>query len=544
MENNRPVVREKRRPLNQLEKRQLVGILIRRRSSFLSAVDKLESQHFHSTEDRVLDLIWSEVISHFGEFQELPREDSLTVRVQTHINDNPDYLTDEQVEDADAFIDWAYGTPMKEFEHRVGMAYLRRLLEEHLYRQLQMDVSSAEIDEDLPELLKSSQIEMEKIHSVSSGRIPLLFQNGLESMEPLCVETTGLSFFDKYMNGGQADSEVYGFLGPYGTCKTLIGVQLCMERAKWEQSRATEDEPIPRVYLVAYEESMQSLKIRCLSYLAGIPRDTLEKFDVDTLSTTDDLKAYERGRFASQLANGKKVLGERERLERASKIVDLNVRVIDFTGANRDFAGDSGEMAAGIANVIRNDQMMDDDPGVSLVVVDYAGAAAHRSCARKNLGPDKMLRHLVGSFPMGLKAEVGAPYECPVWVLHQLTAEVNSRAPGVAPKSTDSAEAKNFFENCDFGFMVGSKTMEGHVILTNGKFRRAEKRPDVVLFIDGAFCSVKDTEGSHIVEDKKIVNASDYRKVADDDILSPPDGGVDVVALFNKNNNDNEIIGV
>ena len=240
-------------------------------------------------------------------------------------------MTDEQVEDADEFIDWAYGTPMKEFEHRVGMAYLRRLLEENVYRQLQRQVSSSDIDEDLPELLKSSQIEMEKIQSVSSGRIPLLFQDGLGSMEPLSVETTGLSFFDKYMNGGQADSEVYGFLGPYGTCKTLIGVQLCMERAKWEQSRMAEGETIPRIYLVAYEESMQSLKIRCLSYLAGIPRDTLEKFDVDTLSTSDELKSYERRRFASQLANGKKVLGERERLERASQIVDLNVRVIDFT---------------------------------------------------------------------------------------------------------------------------------------------------------------------------------------------------------------------
>ena len=539
MAEDRPVRRERRRPLNPLEKRQLLGILIRRKASFLSARGKLGPQHFHPGEDRALDLIWSEVSAHYDEFEELPNVNSITVRVQTHINNHPDYLTDEQVEAADEFIDWVYGTQLKEFQHRVGMSYLKRLLEEYIYRELQQQVSSSDIDEDLPELLKASQREMEAIHSVSGGRIPLLFQGGLDGMEPLAQQTTGLSFFDKYMNGGQVPSEVYGFLGPYGTCKTLIGVQLCMERAKWEQANAKEGETVRRVYLVAYEESMHSLKIRCLSYVAGIPRDTLEKFDVEALSDSSNLKPYEQRRYKSQLANGKKVLGERERLERASKLIDCNVRVVDFTGGNPDFASDSGDMATGIANVIRNDQLMDDDPGVSMVLVDYAGAAANRSCVRNNLSPDRVLRHLVGGMPMALKAEIASPFKCPVWILHQLTAEVNSRAPGVAPKPTDSAEAKNFFENCDFGFMVGSKTIDGHVILTNNKFRRAAKRPDVVLFIDGAFCSVRDTDGEWIVQDRKIVNASDYRKVSDsDDIFDSSDGVFSGNAIFDRDNKD------
>jgi hypothetical protein len=533
MAKDRPVRREKRKPLNALEKKQLMGILLRRRTTFLSAKDKLSVEHFHPSEDRVISLLWEKVNEYFDEFDELPNADEITVALQTYLDTYQDYLTEEQIEEADDFIDWAYGAKLKDLRHRVGVSYLRRLLEERIYRDLQQHMQSADIDEDLPELLRESQKQVEMVHSVSSGRIPLLFADGLGGMEPLDKVSTGLPFFDKYMNGGQVDGEIYGFLGPYGTCKTLLGVQLCMERAKWEQSMRGDEDKAPRVYLVAYEETMKSLKVRCLSYVAGIPRDTLEQFDINKLSTSENLKPYEKKRYASQIANGKKVLGETERLEKAYRIINRNVRVIDFTGSNPDFAADSGNMATGIANVIRNDQMMDDNPGVSMVAVDYAGAAAHRSCVRNNLNPDRLLRHLVGSMPMALKAEVAAPFDCPVWVLHQLTAEVNSRAPGVAPKSTDSAEAKNFFENCDFGFMVGSKAADGHVVLTNHKFRRSEKRPDVVLFIDGAFCAVRDTEGEYIIQDKKIVNAAEYRNIADDDdILDSTNGQFTNNALF------------
>jgi hypothetical protein len=511
----------KRPPATARQKELMLMVALRRQQTFETLYGKLQPDHLNGRSDRPLALLWAAAIEFWEEYEELPHKEELLSLIEARLEEaEEDYLDDDEYEDLDALVTGIYEVDKKQLRHKLAVRVMQQLLEERLRNDLMSSVDG-DVPVDLPELLQVAVDSAASIKALDAGSVSIPFPDRVEEMKPVEKIPTGLDFLDFYLNGGQSPGEVYALSAPYGTCKTTIACSLVAERAKWEQmiTRNSKGERPPKtVYLVCWEEELDSLRVRLLSYLARVDRTLIEEHRLNELSSRDkgDYKPAERKRYEKMLRRGKKPPGEKERLEAARKQMNRNLRLIDFTGATKEYREFSANMASGVAAVIAQDQQSTGYPGVSLVVCDYAQAAADLKIQHDGLNPDRAMRHLVGRFPLQLKNKIAAPMQCPAWVMGQVDTDTNSLAAGRAPKKTGTAEAKNFFENANFGFLIGTKSKEDMCVFTNAKQRRAEQKRDTIIHIDGKHCRVTDASDRYILENSKIVSKNDFNKLHDE----------------------------
>ena len=516
MSKQKPI--ERRSPLTDTQKQILLMTAIRKLGVFKVAKERLKPEHFSREEDRGYGIIWASVLEFYETHEELPDDDYLCAEVESRIEDTD--LTEDEINDLDGVIFRAFEKEPEDLKDKVARRYLKQFLEEHVQQETSEMLSGDEVAVALPTLLEDIARKASSLRALESGPLPQPFPDELEEIEALEKFSTGIDLFDHYMNGGHATREVIGFCGPYGSCKTTLAVMLAVLRAwqiqaEWKLGGRVGDPKT--VYLTAWEATSAELRLRAMSFAAQIPRKTLEEGNLlDNLSRTGKLKPYEKRRFKSKIQHGIEVKGEWERAQQQKNILNRNLRFLDFSGADKDQRVNASDTVNGVVAAIESDQEQREMPGVGLVLADYAGAAAKRHIEVKGLDPSSQLRHIIGNFPMHCKNLIAVPYNCPVWVFHQLGTEANARAPGQAPKITDTAEARNFFENVDFGFMVGRPNNESLCILTAQKLRRAKRRDDSVLKIDGEMSSVYNASKKYLASSTDgIVERATYGKVAD-----------------------------
>jgi hypothetical protein len=523
-----PRAAQKPRKLNLAEGQvqMMLCTFLRHEATFRQVRLQLLPAHFPQSLN-YLAAVWGVACDHWKNFDEqLPTPEILFTDVEQWLRHAD--LESRDIEDLDKFLNKVTTTPAEEIERQVGKARqcLKQFLEEALQRELQKQISSGEPVE-MPALLESMTNRVQAISAVDIEGVSEPFPADLKDIPVIDKISTGCDFFDKYLNGGQADGEVYGLCAPYGVCKTLLAIQLAVERAKTEQAVWDQADdpsrPLPLVYVVFYEEEEPSFLARALSYCAVVDKTIIEEGRYDDMSTKEkgNYKPYERKLFAGQLAQGHAIDGERERVEKARKTLNRNLRFIDFTGNKANYREAAAAFVPGIESVIDQDQLRyDTPPGVSMICIDYAGAAADRHCEMNSLDPSKFMRLLVGKMPLRIKNRLAVKHHCPVWCFHQLNTDANSRQAGIAPKVTDIADARNFLENCTFGFLIGTKTRDDLVVMATRKQRRAKQLDESVLQIEGALARVRSTGNAFRLDRGMIVKASDRNRIAlmeDDD---------------------------
>jgi hypothetical protein len=499
-------------PLDTSQKEVMLTAMIRKEDMFRSVITKIEPSHFGEY-DKYLTLIWATVLDHHEKFDALPSMRELDAEIASRLSKDPDYLSDSALAEMNKFIGEAYADDADAINSKVAVSYVQRLMGEKMGAKLRDDFDGDNIA-DLPSYLEEHAKAAQAIQSMQAGPVSKPFPDNPEEMAPLVVETTGVAFLDSYMNGGMALSEVCGFCGPYGSCKTTLAVLLAVNRADWEYKRwisNNKEGKLPVVYYVTWEESLIDLRLRFISCAAKIVRTSLEGVDYyKNLSTAKRFKNYEKRLFKEVIAKNNPPYGEKGRMKVSMRRLNHNLRILDFSGAEPLYREAAGNMAQGLASVIENDQQLQKNPGVSTVICDYAGAAAEAAIQYQGLAHDKALRHLVGKFPMNLKNMVAQPFNCHTWVFHQLGTEAQSKGSGSVPKNTDAAEARNFFENVNFGFMVGNPTQDNRVVLTNGKQRRAKRSHNIILKINGAFCRVDVDTKYHVGANGEGIVSSEH----------------------------------
>lgn len=336
--------------------------------------------------------------------------------------------------------------------------------------------------------------------------------------------STGEAFFNNYMNGGQASGEVYVLLGPTGSGKTVCGVMISLSTARvW--NTASQDGVIPRPKIscfFSWEQDLERLRHRFWANAARIDSSRLEMYadEVIELSTHENMEKYELEEFADLFSTGrtaKEIGGEKERLLAASKELQENVKIFDFSGAaDNPRAGEGGldEVAA----VLRSLQKEGKDVGV--VVIDYANAAIRRMLSAKGIDLSNM-RHYLANFCNECRFKIAIPFNCAVWVLNQLNTEANRRAPTAAQHHSFTSECGNFAENAWFAFALSTKDKETNTcVLYCTKERRSKgDMPPVVLRIEGNFCRMIDVSNSYILDSvsKKIVSRDMAKRRVDAD---------------------------
>lgn len=520
-------------PLTDGQKAVIFACALRAKSLSRAAQSRLDMQTDFRGSDRAFGLLWRAATKLYDSSGgELPDLDLLAAEAESLLKDAVfEDVSDEDLVVTCRTLDLARGQTAKSLKSNLPFA--RKLLKQHLtegtLRRLKDKLNVPGVD--LTSVVETLNAEHDKIRSVAASGLKPPFPAALEQIKPLRKISTGCSHLDYYM-GGQAANEVYGFLAPYGGGKTTQAVQLCVESCLFEHARQNIARAFgvpyrPKVvYFVTYEEDLASLRHRFLTYAALVDKNSIEDGLWDDMSRQEkqNYKPYEQEMFSWD-SDAEPMPGEWERLHVAMKLLNQRLRIIDFTGARPEYAAQAADLARGLAEVIAADQEEQDNPGVAMLVMDYAGAAADRHCEYTGSSPDKAMRHFIGRLPHRVKNHIAVPFACPVWIMHQLSTKANERGAGHVPKPTDVSEAKNFFENMNYGFMLGTKTKDQLAILTNGKQRRSEARQDKVVRIDGKFSRILDTNHDYRIDQGKIVPAKDYALVAedddDDDLLEP-----------------------
>lgn len=311
---------------------------------------------------------------------------------------------------------------------------------------------------------------------------------------------TGISWLDAFLRGGHAPGEVLGVLGVYGSGKTTLGLQLLSSVAELEQMWAVDPESreesrievagewsMGHVYYFFYEMPIDEIRKKLWSLSAHIDLDRIDRLGNKNFKLSDtpqlDPAQKELIRLVRKQTKGlvgdNDFLSERDRLERAKKVLNVNIHLVDGTG-NGSHAHFGRGGVSEIARVLEGERRK--GRRIALVVIDYAGACVDRMCDDQ----DQVYLEL-SRFGRKAEHEIGVPFQTPVWVLHQLSGAANERTAATRQHHSQAAGSKRFAENLWFCFNIGAPDSRyGCRYFTCSKARRGVLgTPPILRIADG-----------------------------------------------------------
>lgn len=407
------------------------------------------------------------------------------------------------------FFQWVFDElKSEELVREYGSALLSQFLEEILV-VTPLRTSIAELGDNVPEnlsdWLKTTQDKLHKIRTVGANPAVSAFPDSLQT-EGIGIHSTGLPFFDDWMNGGHAPGESYIVLGPTGVGKTTLAIQIAVAGARYQYDLVNGDLDDPNIghwYYLIYEYAADpEIFFRIWSHSANIHRDTLWKEfkqDFSTFSRTGDYKPYELLRFSAEMKLGVETPGEYERFVAAKNQLSKHLHVLDMSGSNPN----NPSLGAGWVGDIVASLEKERELGrkIAGVVIDDAISMTERAMGERNVSGNDSKYDLMTRLTNEVNRQVATPFHCPVWMFSQLRGKVNDRAPTKAMHHADAEGCSNLPKNAWFGFALGTKDEETSTcLLSCTKSRRAaSKGKEHVLFIDGEFCTITSGENKYSI---------------------------------------------
>jgi KaiC len=322
---------------------------------------------------------------------------------------------------------------------------------------------------------------------------------------------TGVTFLDEALGGGMAPGEVYVLLGVTGVAKTTLALQLAYQAALRLRDRTPPGEEPACWYFFTYEQAARTeLRPKVIAHSAQI-HYTETLLAHRPLSTRGNLRAYERERYAAELADGEDVLGEQERYDAAAELMTPpNFFLVDMTGGDpvnpRAGTGGIPEVAHYLAAQKRGGRQ------VGGYVIDSADQVVDRFLDAQGSERDSPYPYLA-EFVGRCRAELSDRFRCPGWVVQQLAGAVNGVPPIERLEHADAAGCRKFADAADFAFVLGAKdTRTATCRLNCTKFGRGTTDArERILFIDGAVSTVRDATDRYALDgqERRIIPAGD-----------------------------------
>lgn len=488
---------------------------------FTDARRQLKVEYFDKTYEVRYAILWKAALDVAERSRDkLPEKGAkrrLEIQIKSMLEVNPDIMSLEQQEDLldkdSGFLSWAYSVPVEELYEKDGRDLLEMFLRERLiYEPLKRYMSDVGDynPSNLPNMLKSIAEKELKLATVRVNPISNAFPEGWKP-KPLKLVPVCIDFLDAFMKG-QAGGEVYGLLGPTGVGKTLLGIKIVVEGAFYQQrTYVNNTKEMGHWYYVTYESPIDpDIRLRTVSYAAVVAQDVL--FEGLELSTTNNLKQYELARWKTAIQTGQKILGEQERINAIIPKLQQNLWFMDLSGALVDSPGTGSNGVDEIADFLAGEQ--DSGKRIAGIVIDYVKIAVERQMAAEGVSTSE-LRHYVAGYGDRAKQKLAMRFNCPVWLLHQLTGEANMRSPTSKQHHAMAAEAKNFADNLWYCFNLGTKDQESSCCqLSCSKERRSFSNGlTPLLYIDGLVGDMRRADDLYTVEGNRIVSKEYKNKI-------------------------------
>lgn len=512
--------------LGPRQKQIVLKHVLRYDSLYKQAVDKLKPEYFDRDTDSILWVVWvaAKRVIQMHCNNSLPDPGVLwsliPAEIEAMVASNEIAITQEEARNLSSETGilrdlFGYDNDLNE---AVGEKLFVNLLSEKMVFDNLLAIAnrcSETVPTDISKDLEKLQANDRFIKSLRTSSARTAVPDSLGELG-LGKESTGLCFVDRLFAGGDAPKEVYGVMGAFGAGKTTLAIQLCVEKAKFLADEAIRAGTKPRTcHLFFYEASYEEIVRRMWGYACSISRETMEKFNGNNweiFSTTGSLQPYEEKLFAAEIARYgiENVPGEYERFLIHREALRENIVLHDYSGMN---TGDNATYGNGyvdeIAASLRN-YVNESGNEVGAVYVDYVLLAARNYMNFKGMREDS-LRHLVGGFPSACLRQVAGPFNCCVYLMHQLTGAANGRTFNASFTNADSAESKSFPENVWFNLALSIRDPEtGISKLSAVKHRRGPDISPGLLQLEGM-------TGRFVRADDYVISPESGRPVARQD---------------------------
>ncbi len=519
-----------RRPLLDPKKKEtMLMVLIRQEGAFLQAKAMLTPKEMEAM-GRCYAVLWRAALEFHARRNCLPTQALLRDEIQQAVAAQPDLLQDEELTELDTFLDTAYddvhhGCQLEQSRmHRdEALDSLRMFLEEALSHDLTNVVHQhGTRPSDLPMILRSASDKMSALAGLTGNQAvdDQVFLEGWDSEEAPPLRSTGINFLDTFLGGGDLPTEVNVFMGPLGSCKTLLacyGVGCAIKQANWLYRNGLTDGRIPKVVYITTETLKTEFRLRVLASMAQIPFDRLASTRLKDLSDAPEPGAVPATHYELQYFNGagrSKWLPEIDRARAAVNIANSHLLFIDFTGTTNDArsSGQGGivELAGVVQNKLAEYKALGSESYPYTFWLDHAAALATRMMTSGKYHRDDR-RHLLKDMPLQCRDLLAGPYNTPMWIFHQLSGDANSRGCTAEIDHTDSDECKQFAMYANFAIVCGKPNDEQLAKFKCTKHRRQPPSLHRIVRIHGQIMRVEDVSETHTISGRSIVLRHDQQ---------------------------------
>jgi hypothetical protein len=481
------------------DKRQnLISLMLRRQELFRSLIGVVPFQQMKDSfpEYELLLLIANQYFEQYGE---LPPREILRSEVASAVEMGGEAVTEHVMESIESILEFTFSEQKFSTKKLAtgqfdqwAMTIGRQWFHELTAAEASTWAHGASVIADMNGHVAAFQDRLHKIDVATVASPGVLFPEGWDMHMGVKKWPTGVSFIDKFLAGGQAGGEVYAFAGPYGSCKTMLSLQMLVNAACAFRDMEEADgwDGVRRIAVyVTYETDEKEVQLRTLLYGAQVPMKTLETMfkngGIASLSTSKSLLPYERDKYANAIAAGRFVAGERERVEAVTKLLNNHLLVIDLTGQRKEYRNCGNTVQDVAVLVERAISRMPVESKAEMLTLDYAGLMAKRQIRTGSDDPSRM-RHLIGNVPLDMRDFIAVPMDCACWAVHQLNTSANKKSAGARISRTEFAECGSFLENVAFGLVVGMPNRQMLARFSSLKHRRNGEEDDVVVRIRGA----------------------------------------------------------
>lgn len=527
--NNKPVIQRQPR-LDYRAKQLMFAVLLRNETVFKQIMPQLTADSFGST-DVIYRVVWETLVDYYQKLEHMPQYELLAADIEERLRLDPALLNNIEVDQLTEFLTFAFAPDTfsipVETDPNIAKWTLRKvkqfITEHELMRLHDSLITEESIPTRIPDILSQLMTRVQAIDVIDQTNNTDAFPAAWEVNTALNISPIGPSFLNAYTDGGHAVGELYGLLGPYGSCKSTLAYMISVDQATMAyQYRIDHPSTKPRIaVVVSYEDRINAMRQRSMGYAARISRSVMQTMtSYADLSTTGNLREYELHEFRDDIntlgmAN---VAGERERVMHQQGILNTHLCLLDMTGFSRKGVGGGGirEIANNISEELRRR-----NAECCCVVIDYVGAMVKRHISMNELNLDD-IRHHIGASVIDAKSLIGDVFNVPVWLLHQYNGSANSITAPRVPDHTEAAENRSFGENLDFIFGISRVQPNNLAVIGCTKHRRFGNKENRVIRVKGELYRVDDASQFYRVnpDTNTIENPHERARITDTADLS------------------------
>lgn len=319
---------------------------------------------------------------------------------------------------------------------------------------------------------------------------------------------TGVTFVDEPL-GGQRVGDCNGIIGPTGGGKTTFATHMttAMVRQCWADAQTHGTQP-EIVVFVTVEESALKLRPRLWSSFFQIQRSKAEGLsDWGLLTAPGQLDHYE----LQMQANQEYKLSEVERYQAYAPQLEQCLRVLDLSGSDEHPTAGRGYIPEIVSYLSRYQSP------IRAVFIDYAGLLCQRYIQSQGL-EDSSYRTLLQQFGDRCRIEIAERFQCTVWALHQLKAELGKSSPTKLMHHSDAGESKDFAVNmavCGCLGVADQATGCRRLNWSKIRYRPTEQVPPTTLRINENFAIMEDVTRLYTIDDasRQFLSFEEQRQV-------------------------------